>query len=285
MVPRRFKLKVRPAEANLCLTSRTLITPLDLNRHLACHGCLLQQRPEILRLVLNPPAGGGSDQQMRMGRALESVEVEDIGFTLGDGDHLNLSREQLLGLAQGGEPALTFLLCRLAPMALVLKANSLRVTRPHLVMKQPQRETIGRESESGVQLEAMAKGGAADRAKVRWCWVMGEVKGGGVLNDENGGVLPATLTGSLGVWLQDRKGGDMLRVPEAVGSFGSSPGASSLRHTDSRLSTELSDQGSQPTSEAAISKVCGLKLMKSPLRCVWKSVKKCHTVVSVLTPV
>ena len=78
---------------------------------------------------------------------LQGEEIEDIGFTVGNRDHLDLRRHHLLRLGECGEPALTFFLGSLALMALMLETDGLRVTCPHLVMKEPERETVGREGE------------------------------------------------------------------------------------------------------------------------------------------
>ena len=98
-------------------------------------------------------------------------------------------------------------------------------------------------------------------------------------------MVAAALESSLGMGLKDGRRGDVLRVPEAVSSFGSSPRASGLRHTGSRVGTELRDQGCKTPSEAAITEVCSLKFANSPVRCIWKRVESCHTGVSLPTPV
>ena len=222
----------------------------------------------MLGLMLNPPTVGGSDQQMRMRRPREGKQVEDIGFTIGDSDHLNLRWRQLLGVGQSGEPALTFFLGSLAPMALVLEANGLRVTGPEMVMKQPQRQTIGRKGEGRVQLEATAASRAAYRTEVLGSGMMGEIERCGVLNDEDGCVLPAALDGSLGMRRKDCGRGDVRRVPEAVGSLGSSPGAGCLGHTGRWMSAELSDQGRETTGETPVTEVGILKFAPSPVRSI-----------------
>ena len=74
-----------------------------------------------------------------MSRPLQGEKVEDIGFTVGNCDHLNLRWHHLLSLGESGEPALAFFVGSLALMALMLETDGLRVTCPELVMKQPER--------------------------------------------------------------------------------------------------------------------------------------------------
>ena len=79
-----------------------------------------------------------------MGWPLEGKEIEDISLAVGNRDHLELRRHHRLRLGECREPALTLFVGSLALMALVLETNGLGVTGPHLMMQEPERETVGR---------------------------------------------------------------------------------------------------------------------------------------------
>ncbi len=53
----------------------------------------------MLGRMLTPTAVGGSDQQMGMGWSFQDKQVENVGFTIGDRDQLDLWRHHLLGLS------------------------------------------------------------------------------------------------------------------------------------------------------------------------------------------
>ena len=79
-----------------------------------------------------------------------------------------------------------------------------------------------------MQLETAAEGGATERTERLRSGMMSEIKGGGVLDHEDGCVLSAALESPLSMGLKDRGRSDVLGAPEAVGSFGSSPRPGSL---------------------------------------------------------
>ena len=117
-----------------------------------------------------------------------------------------------------------------------------------------------------MQLETAAEGGATNGTERLRSGMMSEIKGGGVLDHEDGCVLSAALESPLSMGLKDRGRSDGRGAPEAVGSFGSSPRTGSLGHTGSRMGTQLGNEGGQTTSEAAIAELCSLKFMNSPVR-------------------
>ena len=80
-------------------------------------------------------------------------QVIDVRLPIGDGDDLRCGLELRLRGCEGGEPALTFFVCRLALMAGVLLADSSGVADPDLLMEYPS----GRPSGVTARTECMCK--------------------------------------------------------------------------------------------------------------------------------
>jgi len=109
----------------------------------------------------------------------------------------------MLGLDEGSEPALAFLLRCLALTTLVLETNRFRVTSPQVVVKEAQREAVRGERKGRVQLEATTVRRPTNGTKVLSRGMVGEVKGGGVLNDKHSCILATALKRSLSMRLKD----------------------------------------------------------------------------------
>jgi hypothetical protein len=159
----------------------------------------------MLGWMLDPSVVCRSNQQMRVSWSFKSKQVVDVGFTIGDRNHLYLGRHHILGLDEGSEPALAFFLGRWAVTALVLETNCFRVTSPQVVVKEAERQAVRGERKGRVQLEATTVCRPTNGTEVLGRGMMCEVKGGGVLNDKHGCILTAALECSLGMGLKDRR--------------------------------------------------------------------------------
>ena len=137
-----------------------------------------------------------------------------------------------------------------------------------------------------MQFQAATEGGAADGAKVLRGRMMGKIKGGRVLDDEDSSIFAAAPQRSLSMRLKNGSRADALRAPEAVGGFSGSPGAGGLWHTGGWMGTQLFDQGGEAMREAAVTKFGSLQFVNGPVRWIWDGAgKSFHTGVSVPTPV
>ena len=85
----------------------------------------------------------GADQQLGPRTPLCGEQGVEIGFTIRDGNHLNVVRNSVLCGRQSRQPALAFLLRRFPFGALVFLAERGRITNPDCLIDQAQRHAVG----------------------------------------------------------------------------------------------------------------------------------------------